>query len=139
MVGIIFFVNVLEFLGDYWLQFCFDDLDKFWLIKHNLDMSKTQYTSVTETVARILSLLITLLYFSIYILSKDIQSIKLEWSPLMVHLTIFWISYEVFSFCLFILLQQFASTKNLNEISSQKIQETSKAVKLPEPTNDFYK
>jgi hypothetical protein len=77
-------------------------------------MPKTPYTSVTETVARILSLLITLLCFSIYILSKDTQLlIRIDWAMLMVHLAIFWAAYEVFSFCFFLLLQQFAMTKNI--------------------------
>ena len=100
-------------------------------------MSKIPYTSVTETVARILSLLITLLCFSIYILSKDIQSIKLEWSPLMVHLAIFWLAYEVFSFCFFLLLQQFAATKEIKTLLP-KI-EIKDAIKPTEPTNDFDK
>ena len=105
-------------------------------------MSKTPYTSVTETVARILSLLITLLCFSIYILSKDIQSIKLEWSPLMVHLAVFWLAYEVFSFCFFILLQQFSATKDHKiEQIPQQIQTASEDLKskIIESSDDFDK
>ena len=77
-------------------------------------MFKPLYTSVTETVARILSLLITLLCFSIYILSKDTQLLlRVDWAMLVVHLLVFWLAYEVFSFCFFLLLQQFAAIKEL--------------------------
>ena len=100
-------------------------------------MPKVPYTSVTETVARILSLLISLLCFSIYILSKDIQSIKLEWSPLIVHLVIFWVAYEAFSFCFFLLLQQFAATKEAKSPMPQiEIKESTKSI---DPSIDFDK
>jgi multisubunit Na+/H+ antiporter MnhB subunit len=106
-------------------------------------MPKVPYTSVTETVARILSLLITLLCFSIYILSKDTQFlVKIDWAMLMVHLAIFWLAYEVFSFCFFLLLQQFALTKNI-EIKQIDNKTNDKlpniAVQNVEPIDDFDK
>jgi hypothetical protein len=106
-------------------------------------MNKTPYTSITETVARILALLITLLCFSIYILSKEIQLlVRLDWALLMVHLLVFWIAYEIFSFCFFLLLQQFAATKEfkLDQITSQsKPNLDLEATKLAEPNADFDK
>jgi hypothetical protein len=77
-------------------------------------MNKTTYTSVTETVARFLSLLISLLCFSIYVLSKETQFlVRIDWAMLMVHLLIFWATYEVFSFCFFVILQQFSATRDM--------------------------
>lgn len=105
-------------------------------------MPKVPYTSVTETVARILSLLISLLCFSIYILSKDIQIIKLDWSMLMVHLIVFWLAYEIFAFCFFLLLQQFAATKDpKQEQIPQKIEDKAESISpvFVEPTDDFDK
>jgi hypothetical protein len=105
-------------------------------------MSKVPYTSVTETVARVLSLLITLLCFSIYILSKDVQNVRLDWAMLMVHLAVFWLAYEVFSFCFFLLLQQFAATREIkqDQVSpniENKIEPTNPIT--IEPTDDFDK
>jgi hypothetical protein len=116
----------------------FKDLDKFILINDTKDMSKIPYTSVTETVARILSLLITLLCFSIYILSKDTQFlVRIDWAMLMVHLAIFWLAYEVFSFCFFLLLQQFALTKNIESKPVEKLPNT--VLEKVEPTGNFDK
>jgi hypothetical protein len=99
-------------------------------------MPKSPYTSITETVARVLSLLITILCFSIYILSKEIQMIaRVDWAMLTVHLAIFWAVYETFSFCFFLLLQQFSGTKEGKQVMD-KIEST---VSLAEPTNDFDK
>jgi hypothetical protein len=99
-------------------------------------MSKSPYTSITETVARVLSLLITILCFSIYILSKDTQLIlRVDWAMLTVHLAIFWIVYEVFSFCFFLLLQQFASTKE----GKQVMDKIENSLSPAEPNNDFDK
>jgi hypothetical protein len=98
-------------------------------------MSKSPYTSVTETVARILSLLITLLCFSIYILSKSVN-LSLDWSLLLVHLGVFWAVYEVFSFCFFLLLQQFAATKDHDTKPLPAQEQLAKAV---EPNDTFIK
>jgi hypothetical protein len=106
-------------------------------------MSKTPYTSVTETVARILSLLITLLCFSIYILSKDNQLIwRVDWAILTTHLGIFWLAYEFFSFCFFLLLQQFAMARNIDTKSIESKPENkdlNQSRAAVEPTNDFDK
>jgi hypothetical protein len=99
-------------------------------------MPKSPYTSITETVARVLSLLITILCFSIYILSKNEQAlIRVDWAMLTVHLAIFWAVYESFSFCFFLLLQQFSSTKE----GKQVIEKIESAVLPAEPNNDFDK
>jgi hypothetical protein len=115
-------------------------LDKEHPIINTNYMSKSPYTSITETVSRILSLLITLLCFSIYILSKETQFlVRVDWAMLVVHLSIFWAAYETFSFCFFLLLQQFASTKEGKQVFEKIENRVESATTQAEPTDDFDK
>ena len=77
------------------------------------------YTSTEELMARLLSLLITLAFFSIYILTKG-QIAVVDWTVLITHLAIFWLVYEVISYTFFTILHQFASNKNTLQNASQE-------------------
>jgi hypothetical protein len=74
-------------------------------------MIKNYFAGMEETVGRFLSFFATLVFFSIYILSKDTNTLTLDWSKLMIHLTIFWFVYELISYVLFLILMQFSKNK----------------------------
>ena len=65
-----------------------------------------------ETVARFISFFATLVFFSIYILSKDNNTLVFDWSKLMIHLAIFWFVYELIGYILFMVLLQFSKNKS---------------------------
>ena len=64
-----------------------------------------------ETVSRFISFFATLVFFSIYILSKDNSTLVFDWSKLMIHLAIFWFVYELIGYILFMVLLQFSKSK----------------------------
>ncbi len=68
------------------------------------------YTSTEELMARLLSLFITLAFFSVYILTKG-QIAIVDWTILITHLGIFWVVYEFIGYGFFVILHQFASNK----------------------------
>ena len=74
-------------------------------------MIKNYFAGMEETVGRFLSFFATLVFFSIYILSKDTNTLTLDWSKLMIHLTIFWFVYELIGYVLFLILMQFSKNK----------------------------
>jgi hypothetical protein len=67
------------------------------------------FAGAEEAVGRLLSFIVSLAFFSIYILSKT--TVLLDWSGLLVHLAIFWLVYEVVSLVLFFVLNQFSRDK----------------------------
>jgi hypothetical protein len=89
-------------------------------------MIKNYFAGMEETVGRFLSFFATLVFFSIYILSKDTNTLLLDWSKLMIHLTIFWFVYELIGYILFLILMQFSKNKmkqaeiNIPPISTQE-------------------
>jgi hypothetical protein len=74
-------------------------------------MIKNYFAGMEETVGRFLSFFATLVFFSIYILSKDTNTLTLDWSKLMIHLAIFWFVYELIGYILFLILMQFSKNK----------------------------
>jgi hypothetical protein len=74
-------------------------------------MFKNYFAGMEETVGRFLSFFATLVFFSIYILSKDTNVLILDWSKLMIHLAIFWFVYELIGYILFLILIQFSKNK----------------------------
>jgi hypothetical protein len=75
-------------------------------------MIKNYFSGMEETVGRFLSFFATLVFFSIYILSKEGNIIpNLDWSKLMIHLAIFWFVYELLGYILFMVLLQFSKNK----------------------------
>ena len=75
-------------------------------------MIKNYFAGMEETVGRFLSFFATLVFFSIYILSKEPrQELALDWSKLMIHLTIFWFVYELIGYILLLILMQFSKNK----------------------------
>lgn len=75
------------------------------------------YTGTEETVARILSFFASLVFFSIYSLSRG-YDLVLNWSNLLIHVAIFWFVYELCSFGLFVILVQFSKNKKATESDS---------------------
>ena len=75
--------------------------------------------------------------------SKEIQVlVRIDWALLMVHLLVFWVAYEIFSFCFFLLLQQFAATKEFKVEQTSSVSKPNidlEATKLAEPSSDFDK
>jgi hypothetical protein len=76
----------------------------------NNNPNTNNYTGIEEAVARIISFLVSLIFFSIYSLSR-VNDLVLDWSKLMIHLAIFWFVYELCSFGLFVILVQFSKTR----------------------------
>jgi hypothetical protein len=97
-------------------------------------MFKNYFAGMEETVGRFLSFFATLVFFSIYILSKDKDnySLSLDWSRLMIHLAIFWFVYELIGYILFLILMQFS--KNKTKQSGVSIPPTSIQESTPEDT-----
>ena len=73
-------------------------------------MSKSFYTGFEEMVSRFVSLVLSLSFFSIYILAKS-TDLLLDWNKLTIHLLVFWFVYEVLSYILFIIFCQFSKNK----------------------------
>ena len=73
-----------------------------------------------ETVGRFLSFFATLVFFSIYILSKEGNILPpFDWSKLMIHLAIFWFVYELIGYVLFMVLLQFSRNKVINSAKGE--------------------
>jgi energy-converting hydrogenase Eha subunit H len=80
-------------------------------------------SGMEEAVARFLSLIVSLIFFSINLLSKTPQQIELDWKNLMIYLGIFWLVYEFCAFFLFLVLIQFSKNKNLqNELNKANLE-----------------
>jgi hypothetical protein len=75
---------------------------------------KPFYAGMEEAVSRILALFASLIFFSIYILSKNIN-LSLDWGNLMIHLAVFWFVYELISYFLFLIFTQFSRSKSKDE------------------------
>ncbi len=76
-------------------------------------MSNNNYfAGLEEAVARLLSFIVSLAFFSIYILSKS--QITLDWNGLLIHVTLFWLVYELIAMALFYILSQFSKAKKLS-------------------------
>jgi hypothetical protein len=73
-------------------------------------MNLSKYITLEEAIAKVLSLVIDLAFFSIYILTKNTIS-NVDWQVLMIHLAIFWLVYEILSFGFYIILIQFSQNK----------------------------
>jgi len=84
-----------------------------------------------EAVARFLSLIVSLIFFSINILSQTPQRFTFEWKNLMIYLAIFWLVYEFCAFFLFLVLLQFSKNKNLQkELEKKEAEEKAKQSEL---------
>jgi hypothetical protein len=80
-------------------------------------------SGMEEAVARFLSLIVSLIFFSINLLSKTPQQIALDWKDLMIYLGVFWLVYEFCAFFLFLVLIQFSKNKNLqNELDKANLE-----------------
>jgi hypothetical protein len=79
-------------------------------------MSKNYISGFEETVSRFLALIATVAFFSIYILSKDIAKVNLDWNGLTTHLVVFWFVYEFVGYILFIILSQFSKNKKVETV-----------------------
>ncbi len=82
-------------------------------------MIKNYFSGMEETVGRFLSFFATLVFFSIYILSKDNNTLVFDWSRLMIHLAIFWFVYELTGYLLFMVLLQFSKNKTVKTPSGE--------------------
>jgi hypothetical protein len=74
-------------------------------------MSKSFYSGFEEVVSRLISLIITMVFFSIYIFAKSDNLILLDWSKMLAFLGIFWLTAEVLSAILHFVFCQFSKNK----------------------------
>ena len=82
------------------------------------------FAGMEEAVARFLSLVVSLIFFSINILSQNPQRISFDWKNSMIYLAIFWFIYEFCAYFLFLVLIQFSKNKNLQkELEKNKAEE----------------
>lgn len=78
------------------------------------------FAGMEEAVARFLSLIVSLIFFSINILSQNPQTLFFDWKNLMIYLAIFWLVYEFCAYFLFLVLIQFSKNKNLQKELDKK-------------------
>ncbi len=90
------------------------------LIRRN--MSRSFYSGFEEVVSRLLSLILTLVFFSIYISAKSESIIFLDWSKMLVFLGIFWLTTEVLSAILHFIFCQFSKNKLIVNEKKPEIQ-----------------
>jgi|GEM_PF-3604580 len=93
--------------------------------------SKSFLSGLEELLARVVSLVLTLLFFVIYALSNS-QSLTLDWFQLAVHLSIFWIVYETLAL-IFFQTFLFFSTKSVDKEVLPPIPSTDSEPSLIEP------
>jgi hypothetical protein len=94
-------------------------------------MIKNYFSGMEEAVARLVSFFATLVFFSVYILSKDVQKISLDWSQLMIHLAVFWFVYELVGYFLFMVLLQFSKNKVPSKPKGYDIKDTNSNPEMP--------
>ena len=84
---------------------------------------KSFYSGFEEVVSRLISLILSMVFFSIYITAKDAKVIILDLPKMLVFLGIFWLTYEVVSAILFFVFCQFSKNK-LEEMEESKLKPT---------------
>jgi hypothetical protein len=78
-------------------------------------MSKSFYSGFEEVVSRIISLILNIIFVSIYILAREQQVMILDWSKILILLGIFWISQELLSLGLFFIFCQFSKDRIIQD------------------------
>lgn len=83
---------------------------------------KTFFAGQEEVFARLASLVINCLFFTIFIVAKDY--ITLQWKEMLIVLGIFWILYELVAILLFQMFVFFSSNRKVEHV----IPETAKPI-----------
>jgi len=75
-------------------------------------MSKQFLSGLEETIARFASLILSVLFFSIYIVA--VEQVSLDWKSASLALAFFWFVYELIAFILFTVFKFFGDKNSSN-------------------------
>jgi hypothetical protein len=64
-------------------------------------MNKNFFAGLEEVTSRLISLVITSAFFLVYISAKPNQEILINWTQLLIILSVFWLVYELLGYLLF--------------------------------------
>jgi predicted membrane protein len=72
-------------------------------------MNKNFFTGLEEVASRLISLVITSAFFLVYISAKTNQEILVNWTHLLLILSIFWLVYELLGYLFFMIFNYFGN------------------------------
>ncbi|MEM1311859.1 MAG: hypothetical protein AAGF07_00135 [Patescibacteria group bacterium] len=84
-------------------------------------MSKSFFAGMEEVFSRLISLVIAITFFLVYVFAKDSQELRIDWSGTLFVLLIFWLVYEFLSYGLYVLFVYFTKQgrdKTITELNS---------------------
>ena len=76
-------------------------------------MNKNFFAGIEEVVSRLISAVITTIFFLVYVSAKTNSEIVLNWSGLLVSLAIFWLVYEFLAYCLYMIFVYFSKQSSV--------------------------